>query len=83
MSGLSWTGIQDGLKELGMSLLLDNVILLCMYSCKIIIRISALRIKFNCILKWTSIAIMMRDGGNTLHSCLINSCCVLKVDDIT
>ncbi|OIW00454.1 hypothetical protein TanjilG_05804 [Lupinus angustifolius] len=27
-------------------------------------------------------AIMMRDGGNTLHSCLINSCCVPKVDDI-
>ena len=37
---------------------------------------------FNCILKWTSNAIMMRDDGNTLHSCLINSCCVLKVDDI-
>ncbi|KAJ0097165.1 hypothetical protein Patl1_27667 [Pistacia atlantica] len=35
-------------------------------------------IKFNCILKFTSNAIMMRDGGNTLHSCLINSCCVLK-----
>ncbi|KAE9610254.1 putative RNA recognition motif domain-containing protein [Lupinus albus] len=27
-------------------------------------------------------AIMMRDGGNTLHSCLINSCCVPKVDHI-
>jgi len=40
------------------------------------------RIMFNCILKWTSNAIMMRDDGNTLHSCLINSCCVLKVDDI-
>lgn len=25
---------------------------------------------------------MMRDDGNTLHSCLINSCCVIKVDDI-
>ncbi|KAJ1398577.1 Splicing factor, RBM39-like [Sesbania bispinosa] len=24
-------------------------------------------------------AIMMRDGGDTLHSCLINSCCVLKI----
>lgn len=27
-------------------------------------------------------AIMMRDDGNTLHSCLINSCCVLKVDNM-
>lgn len=62
--------------------LLDIFIPWCMYYCKIVIRISFTRIKFNCILKWTSIAIMMRDDGNTLHSCLINSCCVLKVDDI-
>ncbi|KAF7834196.1 RNA-binding protein 39-like isoform X1 [Senna tora] len=32
--------------------------------------------------KGVGIAIMMRDDGNTMHSCLINSCCVLKVDDI-
>ncbi|KAK7382870.1 hypothetical protein VNO80_02002 [Phaseolus coccineus] len=25
-------------------------------------------------------AIMTRDDGNTLHPCLINSCCILKVD---
>ena len=37
---------------------------------------------FNYILKWTSNAIMMRDDGNTLHSCLINSCCVLKVSSV-
>lgn len=46
------------------------------------IRYQLSRIMFNCILKWTSNAIMMRDGGNTLHSCLINSSCALKVDDI-
>ncbi|KAG7034417.1 RNA-binding protein 39, partial [Cucurbita argyrosperma subsp. argyrosperma] len=27
-------------------------------------------------------AIMMRDGGNTMQSCLINSCCLFKVDNI-
>ncbi|KAI4370771.1 hypothetical protein MLD38_019080 [Melastoma candidum] len=29
--------------------------------------------------KGVGIAIMMRDGGNTLHSCFINSCCVYKL----
>ncbi|KAI4310390.1 hypothetical protein MLD38_035372 [Melastoma candidum] len=31
--------------------------------------------------KGVGIAIMMRDGGNTLHSCFINSCCVYKISD--
>lgn len=58
------------------------LLLTCMYFCKVTVGILVSRIKFNCILKCTSNAIMMRDDGNTLHSCLINSCCALKVDDI-
>lgn len=78
----SWIGTQDDLKELGM-LFIVNCLLHSSYACTIVVlghRLS--RIMFNCILKWTRIAIMMRDDGNTLHSCLINSCCILKVDDI-
>lgn len=53
------------------------------YACTIVVLGYQLsRTMFNCILKWTRNAIMMRDDGNTLHSCLINSCCILKVDDI-
>ena len=58
-------------------------IISCSYVCAIVVLgYQHPRIMFNCIFKWTSNAIMMRDGGNTLHSCLINSCCTLKVDDI-
>ena len=58
-------------------------IISCSYVCAIVVLgYQHPRIMFNCIFKWTSNAIMMRDGGNTLHSCLIDSCCTFKVDDI-
>ena len=67
----------------GVGYVLDYQIVSFSYACIIhILRYQIPRIMFNCILKWTSIAIMMRDDGNTMHSCLINSCCVRKVDDI-
>ncbi|KAJ6907061.1 hypothetical protein NC651_017670 [Populus alba x Populus x berolinensis] len=47
-------------------------------SSKVTVSIFIPRIKFNCILKCNSNAIMMRDDGNTLHSCLINSFSTLK-----
>ncbi|KAJ6989780.1 hypothetical protein NC653_018320 [Populus alba x Populus x berolinensis] len=50
-------------------------------SSKVTVSIFIPRIKFNCILKCNSNAIMMRDDGNTLHSCLINSFSTLKRPD--
>jgi HKD family nuclease len=61
---------------------MNNKILVHLYSSKVTLSILIPRINFNYILKCTSNAIMMRDDGNTLHSCLINSCSALKVDDI-
>ena len=62
-------------------LLVYNIFFTCIHYI-VILGYKLSRIMFNCILKWTSNAIMMRDDGNTLHSCLINSCCVLKVVDM-
>ncbi|CAK7338061.1 unnamed protein product [Dovyalis caffra] len=55
-------------KGVGYVALCLNNILVHMYSSKVTVSILISRIKFNCILKCTSNAIMMRDDGNTLHS---------------
>lgn len=43
MSGWSWTGIQGGQRELGMCLMLNSIILVCMYCCKVAISVFPLK----------------------------------------